>query len=107
MDLWFAILVYIIIFITIYLLAKKYDIKNFSAVVLAVLFALIVTLIFFPLSHAKNSNDDEEQKSTTIYSALMLGSVIIILYYLVDRILTDVECPGLECSGLEQDVEFI
>ena len=107
MDLWYAIVVYIIIFITIYILARKYDIKNFSAVVLAVLFALIVTLIFFPVSHLQNSNDEEEKKSGGIYSALLLGSIVVILYYLINRILTDVECSGLECSNLQQNVEFI
>ena len=87
MDILVALIIYIIVIIIVYLLARFYHVSVWSSFVLAFLFGLIVLSAIKPYSELYESTTAKEY--SIIYGLIWLATIILIIIYVIERAIND------------------
>ena len=93
MNLTWSLILWLIVVIIVYLIAKNYHIQTFSAIVLALLIGAIVLGIIKPITTVDMLLNMAGLNS--IYYLIMAGTSLILLIYVVWKAVTDISTPEI------------
>jgi ABC-type uncharacterized transport system permease subunit len=91
MELWVALLIWLIVFIVIFVVAKKYRVTTWSSIALATLISVLILGLLRPpntLIMAQGSNWG------SIYWLIMFIAPILIIIYTISKAITDRPTAG-------------
>lgn len=102
MELNLALLIYLLIVIAIYMIARIYRIRIFSAFVLAVITGIVVLGIIYPYPKAgrdiyKNRSIYKFNAGIICYALIQILTWVVIFWYIFNRILLDKETITCIC----------
>lgn len=90
MDLGWALLIWLVIAIIVFLVARRYHIRAWSAVALALLIATIVLAIIRP-ANTVAWNGNQSAGLAGLYWLIMFLVPLILIVYIVSKSVTDVD----------------
>lgn len=86
MDLSIALITYLIIIITIFLLCLYFKYTGFSSFVLAIIFGFIYLMIAYPMT---NKSLDDITVSSMLYMMILVLTIIILFIYTILKNITN------------------
>lgn len=90
MDLQWALLIWLIVVILVFILARSFRIRFWSALLLALIIGAIILGIITPVNNLIASLTNRSL-ATTIYALIMFLTPLIVLIYVVAKAVTDVQ----------------